>query len=164
MSIAINPTLLRFVSGLTQAAMADIPEEAMNAQPAPGINPPLWILGHLAVVADSAIRLAGGHAICPAEWGATFGRNSTIDGIPPGIASRAQFQSIMARQIEILIDLIEKLTPEQLAKPHPAPIFRTELPTVGDLLGNLLFSHHMMHIGQLTVWRRLMGLPRIINI
>jgi hypothetical protein len=161
---AINMTLFRFVLGLTHKVVEGIEEEQMRTQPAAGINPPIWILGHLAVVLDMGLATAGLTPICPAAWGKAFGPNSRLDSIPHGIATKAQIMQKISEAGELLLAKVPQMTEAELAKLRPGQLFEKELPSVRDLLENLMFTHHMLHVGQLTVWRRLMNLPSVINI
>jgi hypothetical protein len=38
-------------------------------------------------------------------------------------------------------------------------VFKDELPTVADLATFLLTGHMGVHLGQLSAWRRMIGLP-----
>src|SRR5262245_58252883 len=52
--------------------IAEIPEDQMAAQPKPGMNHAAWILGHLAYVFDSMMRVFDQPSTMPAEWHALF--------------------------------------------------------------------------------------------
>jgi uncharacterized damage-inducible protein DinB len=59
-----------------------------------------------------------------------------------------------------LADAVTKATPEVLAQPAPEKI-RARFPTVGVLLIGMMTSHEASHNGQLSAWRRAMGLPPV---
>ena len=65
-----------FVLASIEKLMADVSDEDLSNQPLPGMNPPRWILGHLAVVTDSAQRLFDKSPHLPEQWQATFGPGS----------------------------------------------------------------------------------------
>ena len=50
-------------------------------------------------------------------------------------------------------------TPERLAQPNPNPYTKEGLPTIRDAVAFLLTGHLGVHLGQLSTWRRLLGLP-----
>ena len=52
----------------------------------------------------------------------------------------------------------EQATPEQLARPSTNPYTKEALPTVGDGVAFLLTGHLGVHLGQLSTWRRMIGL------
>jgi len=42
-------------------------------------------------------------------------------------------------------------------------LVKAALPTVGDLLLHVMTAHPMLHLGQLSAWRRLMGLGSVLG-
>jgi uncharacterized damage-inducible protein DinB len=48
--------------------------------------------------------------------------------------------------------------------PQPGPFLQKELPTLGDILGHLMTTHPSLHLGQLSTWRRVIGLPPVLSI
>jgi hypothetical protein len=60
---------------------------------------------------------------------------------------------------ETMLDLI--LPPEALARPAPERM-RSRFPTVANVLLGLMTSHFASHLGQLSAWRRAVGLPSVL--
>jgi uncharacterized damage-inducible protein DinB len=164
MTAPFSLALFRMNAALTKKAFADITEEQMRAQPGPGMNPPIWILGHLCFAWDGVLRLIGQRSICSADFKRPFVPGSKLDGLPAELPSKTEMLAKFDEISERLLAELPKVDEAQWAKPNPSPFFTTELPTVLDMVSNLLFSHHMMHVGQLTVWRRLMGLGSVMQI
>jgi hypothetical protein len=54
---------------------------------------------------------------------------------------------------------VEKLDDARLDEPFPDEAYRDVFPTIRHALTQVLVGHAAFHIGQLTVWRRAMGLP-----
>jgi len=160
----ISITLFRLSIAFTQKAFGDIPEEQMRAQPAPGINPPVWLLGHMCVGWDSALRLIGQRGICPADYRRNFGPGSSLDAMPAELPPKKEMLETLSRIGDLLLAELPKVPDELWSKSNPSKFLTAELPTILDLSTHLLIGHHMMHIGQLTVWRRLMGLPSIMQL
>jgi hypothetical protein len=50
-------------------------------------------------------------------------------------------------------------TPEGLAQPSRNPHTKDALPTANDGVNFLLTGHPGVHLGQLSMWRRMLGLP-----
>jgi hypothetical protein len=50
-------------------------------------------------------------------------------------------------------------TPERLGQPSTNPYTKDALPTVRDGVAFLLTGHLGVHLGQLSAWRRMIGLP-----
>ena len=51
------------------------------------------------------------------------------------------------------------LSPEALTTPMPDEDMRDYFPTVGDAMVYMMLVHESIHMGQLTSWRRAMGMP-----
>lgn len=142
----------------------DIDDAKFCDQPAPGVNHPAWILGHLAVVTDYAARLLGDSMVCPKAWHKKFGPGSSLSTERSGYPSKAELMGALETGHERVTKCASQTTEERLAQPQSGPFFKTELPTVGDLLGHLMTTHPCMHLGQLSTWRRCMGLGSVLNI
>ena len=69
--------LYAFVLDYCHKLADGIQEADMAHQPLPGINPPVWTLGHLAICTDYAAMLLGLSKDCPEEWHRRFGPGST---------------------------------------------------------------------------------------
>ena len=59
-----------------------------------------------------------------------------------------------------LADAVSKATPEALAEPAPERM-RARFPTVGHTILALMTSHEASHLGQLSAWRRALGMPSV---
>src|SRR3954468_506780 len=70
--------LYAFTLELCGRVMGDVSQEEMQRQPAAGVNPPAWILGHLAICTDFALQLMGRPTRLPKAWHEEFG-----PGTPP---------------------------------------------------------------------------------
>ncbi len=67
-------TLYKFQLGYLKMVAADLDESAMTVPPFEGANPPVWILGHLAVSMDFAARMLGQPTACPRNGTCSSGR------------------------------------------------------------------------------------------
>lgn len=150
--------LYEFARGYCHRLMEDIADGEMTAQPAPNVNTPLWILGHLAVATDFAAGLLGQRRACPEAWHQAFGRGSSpqVELTPP--PTKAELLAAIDLGQRHVINAVQKTEPEELEMPHNVELFRaTPLRSVGDLLGHLMTTHPALHLGQLSLWRRLQG-------
>ena len=62
--------------GLLKSSVKDLTPEQMVTQASPITNPPVWILGHIAVTADGAGQLLGLAKVLPDAWHQQFGQGS----------------------------------------------------------------------------------------
>jgi uncharacterized damage-inducible protein DinB len=160
----LDLTTFRFAVSLTHKAFADVPEADLRKQLIAEMNPPVWILGHLVAVFGMISKLLTGSANVPEQYVGWFGPGSKIPDLPAELPTGKQLLGELGLVSEQLLVVLPKLTEEQLAAPNKTPYFVTELPTVRALLENLLVGHTMLHVGQMTAWRKVAGLPKIITI
>jgi hypothetical protein len=154
-AIQVNLFLMQYCRRL----VADIADERMAEQPAEGINHPAWVVGHLAWTADRALEVLGGSATLPADWPALFGRGSTPTASRSAYASKDELLRALEEGYEHLRQRVKSATPEQLSQPTTNRLARETLPTSKEFIAFLLSGHFGVHLGQLSTWRRLIGLP-----
>jgi hypothetical protein len=53
------------------------------------------------------------------------------------------------------------LSEGQLSAPFPDPQYRDVFPTIRHAITQVLVGHTAYHVGQLNLWRRAAGLPRL---
>lgn len=138
----------------------DVDESRFADRPV-GLNPPAWLLLHLATAADYAANLLGGNPVCPANWNEMADTkkpvSSSLDDYPPP----GELKKYLGLSYENVSQLLERATPEQLNAPQKLGFYEEELPTVSDIVGFLMVSHFAIHLGQLSAWRRAIGRPPI---
>jgi len=87
--------------------------------------------------------------------------------VPPlgGLPNRQDYPSKgeLLRAVEHGFDRLRQqvasAAPDQLSQPTTNPYTKELLPTVKDGVAFLLTGHLGVHLGQLSTWRRLIGLP-----
>jgi uncharacterized damage-inducible protein DinB len=127
----------------------DLPPEAWVAQPVAGrtMNHPAWVFSHL--------NLYAAIGACLAE-GAPF--DDPADH-PHG--QKSQLMTAWHALHDRGAAALEVCTPAITSAPNPLPRWRAMHPTVGDMLVTLMVKHESAHLGQLSAWRRAMGLGRV---
>jgi hypothetical protein len=153
--IKVNLFLMRYC----QTLLADIADDRMADQPLPGVNHPAWILGHLAVTADTAMTLLGAEKVLPSEWGALFGFGSKPTESRSRYPSKTELLQAVEQAYERVRQEVSAATPEQLSEPTSHPRMKDLLPTTKDRIAFMLTGHVGTHLGQLSSWRRMIGLP-----
>jgi hypothetical protein len=155
-------TLYAFVLNYCRMLTADLDEAKLLAPPAPGVHSPAWILGHLAISTDYAASLLGLRRECPAAWFKAFGPGSVADAVPSPAPTKAELLSAIEAGQTRVAEAAKTADPAVMAKPHALNMtVLRQLPTNGDLLAHLLTTHPASHLGQLSLCRRLMGLPAL---
>ncbi len=160
--MAINSTVkhnLHFGVGYLKMLLQGIDADNLAKQPQPGMNHPLWIVGHLAWTNEFPAGLLGVTYKVPEGWDKLFGMKSE----PTDDASKyPDLQTLLAeldKGVEAIGPALESITEEQLAAQMPNEGFRQMMPTVGDGLTFILNGHITFHAGQLSAWRRAIGMP-----
>lgn len=128
-------------------------------------NHPAWAYGHLACYpsrcmemvgrTDDAAKLAvpGLSDLCKAG---TECKDDPTGQIYPSMdtivnAWKSGYQHVLRVLPEIPDDV--------LAKPNPNEQVRDRFPTIGSALAFLISGHQNVHLGQVSAWRRFMGMP-----
>lgn len=151
----------RFVLNNIRKMTDELTEADMGERPAPGTNPPRWILGHMAISADYGLKTLGQPTNCPKEWHAAFGPDFALRGPRLDLKpSRDELLTKLFAGYEALIAAANSANADTLAKANGQEFFRdTPIQTIGDAVSHLMTTHLALHSGQLSYWRRCTGRP-----
>lgn len=153
-------TVYRFTLATIERLMQDVGEDQLAHQPTEGVNPPGWIVGHLALVNEMITAKLGGTPLgLPESWAAEFGPGSTPEPIADAYPAKAELLAKLSETADAFVAQVEGVDLTQLTDPNPIEPLRAGLPTVGDLVAHVLSTHIGMHAGHLSNWRRQMGHP-----
>ncbi|MBY0232568.1 MAG: DinB family protein [Gemmataceae bacterium] len=140
-----------------------IPDDLLDDQAAPGMHSPRWLLGHLAMAQAYGVVLLGGKPASPKEWMKAFGPGSEPTSKPDPAPSKEEILAVIEKDHAALVALIRSATPEKLAGPHGFGPMEKHAPTMADFIAHLMTTHAASHLGQLSAWRRLRGLPAVLG-
>jgi uncharacterized damage-inducible protein DinB len=153
-------TLYAFTLAMCEWLVADISQDEMEQQPTAGVNPPAWILGHLAICTDYALQLMGQPMRLPKTWHEEFGPATSPLPQKHPYPNREELLDAFRNGHAAVAASATKVDPKQLEGPNPLakfPFLTQTLPTKGDLLAHLMTTHEAAHLGHLSNWRRQMG-------
>lgn len=153
--IAVN----HFLFGYVRSLVGDLIDERMAEQPVAGVNHPAWILGHLAYSGDVIVGLLGGTKTLTPEWNTRFNPGSKLTAVRSDYPKRDELMHVLEERFETARKLAAAATVEQVSAPTPNPRMKDKLPVVGNVITLLLTAHFGVHLGQLSAWRRMIGLP-----
>jgi hypothetical protein len=159
--LEIENTINRFLLQYARMLVTDIPDERLTEQPLSGVNHPAWILGHLAYSADRGVSLLGGEKALPAAWTPLFGPETTPTNLRSDYPTKGELLERLEKQFERFRHQASSATSEQLAQPSTNPYTKDALPTLKEAIAFLLTGHLAVHLGQLSTWRRMIGMPRL---
>jgi len=152
----------RVNSEYARLLVADIADEKMADQPVPGMNHAAWVLGHLTFVADSMVRVFDKPFAMPRDWVELFNLASKPMADRTKYPSKAELWDAYEKAYVRLAEAVQEAPAEVLDREFPNPRLRPQLPTIGVAMVHILCSHHGTHLGQLSAWRRAMGLPGVL--
>ena len=151
-------TLYKFNLNYLKLLAADLDESAMGTAPFEGANPPVWILGHLAVATDYAARILGLERACPKQWHAQFGPGSKPAALVPPLPAKEELVAAIENGHRRVAEAAPAASAEVLSQPHAIELLKpTVLKTNGDVLAHLMCTHASFHIAQLSACRRKTG-------
>jgi hypothetical protein len=154
-----------YAEGLTKGITSDKAARKPVGPSGPiDTNTPVFVYGHLALYPARLLNVVGmdGASIaCPASWDALFKAGVACHDdasgsiYPSWDEVREKFFSATDRALTELA----KLHDAQLLARTPEERWRESFPTIGSAVSFLLLAHPMMHLGQVSAWRRFQGLP-----
>jgi hypothetical protein len=141
--------------------VADVSDLQLVTIPEGATNHPAWTIGHLAVVLEMIGSVVGIPMSLPESWAKRFGRGSGAESELDLYEAKHDALKVLDENRALVIEAVSKLTDDQLNAPFPDPSYRDVFPTVRHALTQVLIGHTAFHVGQVSVWRRAMGLPGI---
>ena len=78
--------------------------------------------------------------------------------------STAELLAAVESRQALLTDAMRNADPSAFEAPTPDEKLRAIFPTVGDLVTSAMTSHIAVHLGQLSAWRKAMGLPSALGV
>ena len=153
---------LRMSIGYAEKLCLDIPPDTFGHIPIKNVNHPLFNIGHLGLYAENTLGLIGREDLAlkidPGQV-ELFKNGAPCleqDGCYP---SKDRVLKNFVDRYKILADELPRVTDEFFTRPNPMSGQLPEmLPTVGAVVMFMCGSHLQMHLGQISVWRRVMGM------
>lgn len=158
----------RRVRGFAERALAGIPPGKFARTPVVGgvtiqTNHPAFIYGHLSLYPARVLTLVGGDPAAvavPPAWTDLFKAGSPCRDDPEGAIypGMVEITSAFLRCQDAAIAAAERTDDAVFARPMPDENYRRHFPTIGAAVLVFLNNHVAMHMGQVSAWRRCMGL------
>lgn len=163
--------LSKFSFGLSEGLLQDVPANKFARLATPGgvkieSNHPAFCFGHLAIY---PARLAEAMGVklpaieAPAGFADLFAAGKPCLDDPEGtiyprmdVITKAYFDGYRG-----LLAAASTVDPAVFDQPHPNEKLRDRFPTIGVTAVFLYSSHIMMHMGQVSAWRRMMGMAPV---
>ncbi len=139
---------------------SDVEDDRFAAQPVEGINHPAWLLGHITTYHDVIVALLKGESF-DNPWDAPCGKNSTPSPDRGVYASKDEILRSHREGFERASEVIRSAPAEAWSAPLEHPSWGKQFGAVAPAVIFLATTHQALHLGQLSGWRRAMGLPRV---
>ncbi|MGP0065514.1 MAG: DinB family protein [Isosphaeraceae bacterium] len=148
----------------TQSAMSmflsDFTDADLFVRPVPTANHAAWQIGNV-IVGDAMLIQSqlpdAAYPELPAGFVETHGPEGAKKDGPDGFLTKAEYLSLFDKVRSATIDAVGALSDADLDRPVTGD-FAKYAPTLGHLF-LLVSDHTLMHAGQFTVIRRLLGKP-----
>lgn len=125
-------------------------------------NTPAFVFGHLSIYPDRMLEMIGRADLAKpnSKYEELFSAGRECRSDPDGTIY-PPMEAIVTRfneRHQALLSALPETPDEVFARPNPLDRMRERFPTIGAVAVFLLASHVMMHLGQVSAWRRCMGL------
>jgi hypothetical protein len=146
------------MNGMLSLLLKDVDDAELAVPIASGGNPPAWILAHVVVANDYALRMLGGDRVAPAEWHKRFGRGMSPKEDQNPLPSKAELVAKLEQGRQQIATAAARVDPARMNEPHNVEFFKdTPVECIGDVVAHLMTTHLSIHLGQLSAWRRVQG-------
>lgn len=138
--------------------MEDIPADRMTEQPGNIRNHAAWQIGHIVVSNDSICKMVDVDLDVPKDWYPLFERFSQPVADASKYPAKDELVSAFQTQHEKIAAALPKVPADKINAPigdeKLSQMFATNL----DFVTFGLLTHETVHLGQLGMWRRAIGL------
>lgn len=166
MSTIIQGLISGFRNNLDYATrlVADLTDSQMVAQPSAlvGIvmNHPAWCLSHLNVYLPIMRQIIRGESIVdPKDH--RYGMQSKPEADASCYATKAEIMAEFTAGHEAVIEELSRATDAIFDYDVKLERWQSRMPKAGIALPYLMLLHENQHLGQISAWRRAMGLPKV---
>ncbi len=126
-------------------------------------NHPVFLFGHLALYPALLAELTGlpkNDVAVPEHYPGLFQIGSTCHDDPSGeiYPTLSEVSERFLNGTRVVLDLLPQIEMPALTQELENPSRRERFGTVGAFVAYILLAHPQVHLGQLSVWRRCMGL------
>lgn len=142
--------------------MEDVTDAQVLLRPGGNMNHPAWIFGHMSIYHPVMVGLINGVSFDDPKDDPIYGFAVTKTSDDPSVYSeKSAILEKYASGHEQVAQALLKATPGQLSALPSLPRWRETKQTVAFMLPDLMLHHESTHIGQLSIWRRAAGLPKV---
>ncbi|MBL8856635.1 MAG: DinB family protein [Planctomycetaceae bacterium] len=165
MSIAIEGLVYGFRKNMDYATklVADLTDEQMVAQPSGSkavANHPAWVLSHLNIYLPIMVALINGQTFADPKTH-EFGMQSKPELDRQRYATKQKLLDEFLAGHELVISHLRREGEAALQRETTLERWKPIMPQAGLVLPYLMLVHENTHLGQVSAWRRIIGLPAV---
>lgn len=162
MSTVIDGILRGWDNNLAYAKklIADIAPDRMTHQPRPGMTHPAWVLCHLGVYHPVMLDMLNGRSF-PDPKDHRYGFKSTAVDDPKEYPPKQDLIASFEKYHTLIADALRRSGDAAMELPTTLDRWKPKMPRNGHVLPDLMLVHESIHLGQISVWRRVQGMPRV---
>ena len=139
--------------------VADLSDEQMMLQPN-GANHPAWIFSHMMVYHPVLVAMLRGQAFEDPKVH-KFGMQSKPEADAALYGSKQSIIDAFIKGHDDVAAALKEAGEVAVEKAMPLERWKPAFPKVGSILGYLMLVHEGTHLGQISMWRRVQGLPAV---
>lgn len=150
---------------LGEKLVADIPAEKFAHMPHPTMNHAAFCLGHLSIYPNKVLEWIGREGLVVEKDGFAALFEAGVECVEQDgrYPSKDEIVSYYLDRYRTVLEALDGVSDDILVGENPAEgRFKEMCPTIGSAVSFLLSGHHMMHLGQISAWRRAVGLGSIM--
>lgn len=142
----------------------DIPAERFCERPHATINHPAFVYGHLALYPNRVSELLGAPAVIelPEGYAGLFEAGVPCADDSGQHPAKDEIMQLFLDGHRKACEVISTADLAAFGKENPIDRMREVFPTIGIAINFLMNNHLMMHLGQVSSWRRAVGLPSVM--
>jgi hypothetical protein len=147
--------------GYAEKVLADIPDDKFAHKAVAGANHPAFIVGHLSLYPNRIFTLIGRKDLIVDRpgWPEMFQAGSACHDDACKYPSKDILVKAMLDGYRRVAEVLPTVSDEVLARDNPMEgRMREVFPKIGIAVNFLCNNHLMMHLGQISNWRRGIGL------
>lgn len=147
--------------GFADKVLADIPADKFAHAAVKGANHPAFIVGHLCLYPNRVFMVLGRNDLIVerAGWPELFQAGAVCSNDASKYPSKDALIKAFNEGWNKVLEVLPGVDEATLARDNPVEgRFREIFPKVGTAVMFLCTSHLMMHLGQISTWRRAIGL------
>ena len=152
---------LNYANQLVATIPADLFSKMPSSDRMKDMNSPAFYIGHLSIYGDRVCTLLGRtDLVKPMPYSVDLFKNGAVCLDQPGLyAGKDVLVATFFERQRLAVQAFTSADDKTLQAENPADgRFKEMFPTIGSAVAFLLVGHVMMHLGQVSAWRRAMGL------